>query len=112
MIITTGVTHITYAFPFVILNTLMPLVSDITLATMMKLNTALLVFDAVFLWALGHLLVDFLFKMCWIFLGNVFYLGYQLQHIYKALALLYVTGLRIWFIVWGVIFFYSTQLVL
>lgn len=104
VIITTGVTHITYAFPFVILNTLMPLVSDITLATMMKLNTALLVFDAVFLWGVGSFVSRFSVQNVLRFSLVMLLLGLPATAYLQGASLLYVTGLRIWFIVWGVIF--------
>lgn len=104
IIITTGVTHITYAFPFIILNTLMPLVSNITLETMMKLNTALLVFDAVLLWGVGSFVSRFSVQAVLWFSLVMLLLGFPSIAYLKGASLLYVTGLRIWFVVWGVVF--------
>lgn len=104
VIITTGISHITYAFPFIILNALMPLVSDITLETMMKLNTALLVFDAILLWVSGAVVSRFSVEnVLWVSLVMLL-VGLPAIGYLKGASLFYVTGLRIWFIVWGVMF--------
>src|SRR4030095_10145205 len=53
--VATCFSHITYAVPFVFMNSFVPCITDITLQTMMLLNTTLLVFDMMFIPILGQL---------------------------------------------------------
>jgi hypothetical protein len=56
---TTGLSHVTSVFPFTILNSLVPLISEISLTTMMAFNTALLIFDLILIPLIGRFLESF-----------------------------------------------------
>lgn len=45
----------TYIVPFVFMNSFIPLITDISIETMMKFNTEFLIFDMVMIPIIGHL---------------------------------------------------------
>jgi len=50
-----GFSYMTYIVPFVFMNSFIPLITDISLETMMKFNTEFLVFDMIMIPVIGHL---------------------------------------------------------
>ncbi len=55
-----GIGHITYAVPFILMNTLIPIINpSISVATMMSYNTLLLIFDGVLLLLYSKISINF-----------------------------------------------------
>jgi MFS family permease len=104
--LTTGLSHITSVIPFVILNTLMPIVdSTITMHDMMKFNTGLLIFDLILIPIAGRLLERY--SMMKIMTYSLVVLGVTAPLLMALLAdggLVYSTFVRLWIVVLGVIF--------
>lgn len=103
--VATCFSHITYAVPFVFMNSFVPLITTIQLKTMMFLNTLLLVFDMCFIPILGRLLIHYDGKKVMIIASVV--LGTTIVPLFVALpnaSLLYVTCMRTWIVFWGLIF--------
>lgn len=97
--------YTTYAVPFILMNSLIPLITDITLAEMMKINTYLLVFDMLLFPIIGKLLLRFeakkiLVNTCFLMLFSIIPIWYYL----KNASILYVSFVRIWIILIGVMF--------
>lgn len=97
--------HITYSTPFILLNALVPEITDLTLASMMQVNTGLLIFDLVMLPVIGvfvekydassimgfaALILALTIMPMWYFLGDA--------------SFWYVLFLRGWIVFWGVLF--------
>ena len=100
-----GFSYMTYIIPFVFMNSLIPLITDISLETMMKFNTEFLIFDMIMILIIGHLtrklhylkilsitliLISLSIFPLWLFLNNA--------------SIWYVNFVRIWIIVLGVAF--------
>jgi hypothetical protein len=104
--LTTGLSHITSVIPFVLLNTLMPIVdSSITIHDMMKFNTGLLILDLILIPIVGRLLERS--SVIKIMAYAVAILGLTAPFLMAFLSsggLLYSTLVRIWIVILGVIF--------
>lgn len=103
--IATVFSYITYTIPFVFMNSFMPLISSVPLKTMMALNTSLLMFDMVLIPVIGHLLARFDPIKVMVVASTT--LGITLVPLFSFLpnaSLGYITGVRMWIVVWGVIF--------
>lgn len=103
--VTTGMSHVTYYIPFVVMNNIVPLVTSITLEEMMAINTILLVFDVVAIYVLGRLLVNINFQKI-IFIAAII-LAVSLPIMFSMIDganILYISFVRIWIVLWGVVF--------
>lgn len=104
--LTTGLSHVTSILPFVVLNSLVPLISPISLAHMMGLNTALLVLDLILIPLLGRTLKNY--PASWVMRGACIMLSVTfpiaLGIIRPETSILTITAIRIWIIFWGVVF--------
>lgn len=103
--IATCFSHLTYAVPFVFMNSFVPLITDIPLRTMMMLNTGLLLFDMLFIPILGRLLVCY--NMHNVMIGAATVLASTVVPLFVFLphaSLAYVTCVRMWIVLWGLIF--------
>lgn len=97
--------HITYAVPFVFMNSFVPLITNITLQTMMLLNTTLLMFDMVAIPIIGWLTLRYTMHNVMIYAAiilavTVIPLFMWLPHA----SLMYVTFVRVWIVLWGLVF--------
>jgi MFS family permease len=104
--ITTGLSHITSVFPFILFNTLIPLMTEITLKTMMIYNTGLLILDFCLIPFLGRYMnpgnyIHFLKISSGILAISLPVLFF---FIHKDSSVFYLTIVRIWIIFWGVMF--------
>lgn len=102
--------HITYAVPFVFMNNFVPLITDITLSNMMVLNTTLLVFDMIFIPIVGHVTLNFSAKK--VMIGSASILAATIVPLFVWLpgsSLMYVTFMRMWIVVWGLVFLCPLQ---
>jgi MFS family permease len=101
----TGFGHLTYSIPFVFMNTFIPLVTTISLETMMFLNTTLLVFDMVMIPFMGRWLIRF--QATTVMITASMMLSITIMPLFSYLpgsSLGYVIFVRIWIVFWGVVF--------
>lgn len=103
--IATGFGHLTYSIPFVFMNTFVPLITSISLETMMAFNTALLIFDMGSIPFIGRLTLRYKGEKVMILASLV--LTITLIPLFLWLpgsSLSYVLFVRTWIVVWGVVF--------
>ena len=110
VVMASSFTYLTYSVPFVLFNSFVPLVSNITLSDMLTLNTALLAFDMLLLPVLGALadLYDAKKLMC----ATAFLLACVLVPFFMYLpsaSLLGVTLIRIAIVIPGLLFLAPLQ---
>ncbi len=103
--LSTGLSHITYSIPCIVMNSLVPFITDISFETMMELNIFLLVFDMVLIFFVGPIMKNFdhikiMIYSCAAIILTVPILIFFLPNS----GILYVTFVRIWIITLGVIF--------
>jgi MFS family permease len=97
--------HITYAIPFVVMNSVIPMITDIDLKTMMSFNTILLVFDMLLIPLVGRKLTSYapnkiMFYSALSLAITILPLWYFTYHA----SLFYICCVRIWIVFWGVVF--------
>jgi len=105
IIFTTGLSHITYFVPFVIMNSLVPMVANIAILDMMRLNSVLLIVDMILIIALGRYLTRYniigIKSAIPIILGAIIpILFWNIQ----GASIAYVTFVRICIVMLGVVF--------
>jgi MFS family permease len=101
----TGLSHITYAIPCIVMNSLIPLICDITLAEMMELNTVLLGVDMILIFVCGHILRKIHYNYIMIFSSLILMITVPILFVFLPDSdLWYITFVRIWIIFLGVIF--------
>lgn len=100
---TTGISHITYLMPFVVFNSLVPLVTNISFETMMYCNTALLICDALIIFIIGPLVNNYSVKSIMIFSLIMLIIITPLIGMLHNATLLLVSFIRIWIVFWGVV---------
>lgn len=103
--IATCFSYVTYTIPFVFMNSFMPLISSVSLETMMALNSSLLVFDMVLIPVIGTLLTRSNPIRVMVIASSV--LSVTLLPLFSFLphaSLGYITFVRMWIVLWGVIF--------
>lgn len=97
--------HVTYVVPFVFMNTFVPMITKISLETMMGVNTALLVLDVVLIPVLGPIVARFDPVKILLFSSSILSVTLvPLFHAMPGASLPYVIFVRIWILVWGVVF--------
>jgi len=97
--------HITYSVPFIFMNTFVPLVTDISLSTMMKYNTTLLILDMIAVPIIGYCIERFnptrlMVSASGILSCTIIPLFYFLP----GASFGYVLFMRTWIVLWGVVF--------
>jgi len=101
----TGFGHITATIPFVFMNSFVPLITTISLETMMLLNTVLLVFDMVLIPLLGR--VTLKYEGVKVMVVSSLILAVSIVPLFVYLpgaSLEYVAFVRVWIVFWGVVF--------
>lgn len=100
-----GLSQLTYSIPFVVMNSIIPLISDIELATMMVLNSSLLLFDLFAIPTIGSLVARFPAQVTMKYASLVLFLSIiPLWILLENASLLYVTFVRIWIVIFGIIY--------
>ena len=100
-----ALSYVTYAFPFLLMNTLIPMISSITLDEMMAMTTSLLIFDLLLIPTLGRFVQRFPYQQTMILACLMLVLGTPaLFYCMPDDSILYVAMIRIWIIFWGVVF--------
>ena len=101
----TNIAWLTYAVPFVFLNTFVPLVTSITLAEMMALNTIFLWIDMLLIPFIGEVFKKFSPKQVMGGSGLVLMMTlFPLFHFMEGSSLGYVIFVRFWIILLGIIY--------
>ena len=102
---TTGLSHMTYAIPCIVMNSLMPLIANVTLEEMMELNTILLILDMLMIFAIGPILVRFDYLKIIHKSTIAIILSVPLLMIFlPGSSIWYISFVRIWIVFLGVIF--------
>jgi MFS family permease len=103
--LTTAMSHVTYIIPFVLLNNLIPQITDVNLVDMMSTNTMLLVLDMLMIPVVGKFLKGYdpekimiISLVCMLFSIPIMMLFLPNANIY------YIIFFRIWVVFLGVIF--------
>lgn len=103
--ITSSFSYMTYYIVFVVMNSFIPLITSISLETMMMLNTSLLLLDMIMIPIIGKLTLRYqprklMTTTSLLLTISIIPLWYGL---YDA-SLVYVTIVRIWIVILGIIF--------
>jgi MFS family permease len=102
---TTALSHMTYAIPCIVMNSLMPLIADITFIEMIELNTILLIFDMIMIFTIGPFLARFNYLDVIRKSTIAIILSIPLLMIFlPGSNLWYISFVRIWIVFLGVIF--------
>lgn len=97
--------YMIYSVAFILINTLIPLITDLELADMMKINTSLLVFDLLCLPLMGFALENFKAKTVMLTASIILTISIvPLWALLKDASFEYVVFFRIWLVFWGVVF--------
>jgi MFS family permease len=105
IIFSTGLSHITYLIPCVIMNSFIPLITEIKIEEMMTLNNILLFLDLGLMIFLGKILERYNYYKITLYLPMI--LGMSILFLFIPLdgsSLNYVTLVRVWIITIGVAF--------
>ncbi|HJD58625.1 MAG TPA: MFS transporter [Rickettsia endosymbiont of Ceroptres masudai] len=98
-----GFSYMTYIVPFVFMNSFIPLITDISIETMMKFNTEFLIFDMIMIPIIGHLTKKFHYLQ--ILRGTLIIMSLSIIPLWLFLnnySIWYVNFVRIWIIILGV----------
>lgn len=101
----TTFSYMTYVVPFVFINSFVPLVTNISLETMMAVNTALVILDMVMIPIIGRLLQPF--EASHVMISAAIVLASTIIPLFDHLpgaSIFYVTGVRVWVVLLGIIF--------
>ncbi|AFC70880.1 proline/betaine transporter [Rickettsia australis str. Cutlack] len=100
-----GFSYMTYIVPCVFMNSFIPLITDISLETMMKFNMEFLIFDMIMIPIIGHLTKKFHYLK--ILRGTLIIMSLSIIPLWLFLnnsSIWYVNFIRIWIIILGVCF--------
>lgn len=105
IIIAQNISQISYVLPFVLMNYFVPLITDISRETMMVGNNLMLIFDLIMLFVIGEVSKNFypatIMKYAsFILMVTIIPLWFFLPNS----SILYVSFVRFWVVVWGIIF--------
>jgi MFS family permease len=102
VILLSGLTYITYSIPFVFLNSFVPVVTTISITSMMMVNTALLLFDMVLAPIIGYFSDRFSPRkfMIWT-TGCLMVTAVPLFALIPYTALITISLIRIWIVTLG-----------
>lgn len=103
--VVSGFSYMTYSVPFIIINNLVPLFTDLTIQDLMPSNNAILIMDMMLIPIIGMLLLKFETKN--ILLFSTITLATTILPIWYFMldaSLYYVIFVKIWIVIIGVIF--------
>ena len=97
--------YMTYLIPFVIMNNVVPLITNIKIETMMALNSTLLVCDMVAIPVIGKIVSKYNYRKIMILASTVLSISlFPFWYFLANASLIYVTFVRLWIVIWGIIF--------
>jgi MFS family permease len=97
--------HLTYVIPFITMNHIVPLITDIEMKTMMVLSSFLLVFDLITIPIIGIIISRFSARSVMLVASCV--LAITIIPLWLWIddaSLFYITFVRVWIVIWGIIF--------
>ena len=97
--------YLTYAVPFLLFNTLVPLISSISLKAMMTLNTTFLVLDMLLIPIIGRAIERYDINKVMLIASLI--LSITMIPFFMLLPdapLIFVTFFRFWIVFWGIVF--------
>jgi hypothetical protein len=101
----TGVSHITYLIPFILLNIIMPEISNIDFSMMMSFSTMLLVLDMCMIPIFGRILKKYDAKYVILYSAIMMFLSIPIMlYFLEGAGVYYIAFVRIWIVCLGVIF--------
>lgn len=105
VIFTTGLSHLTYLIPCVIMNSLVPFVTEIAISDMMEVNNMLLILDLIFILLIGQIISQYSYFKIKIFIPIIMSLTIPWLFMFmKDASMFYVTFARAWMVFLGVIY--------
>ena len=103
--IVTSFNHITYVIPFVTMNHLIPMVTDIEIKTMMMLNSFMLVFDMLAIPFIGKITAGLNKQHIMVTASAVLTLTIiPIWYFIENSTLFYISFVRLWIVIWGIVF--------
>ncbi|MBX9889881.1 MAG: MFS transporter [Amoebophilaceae bacterium] len=103
--IVTGFSYVTYSIPFVFMNSFVPLVTNLSYASMMQQNTPLMIMDLCLLSVLGKVLPKYNHNNIMALASGLIVVSIIPLFIgLQGASMVYITLLRCWLFVLGVIF--------
>ncbi len=100
-----SVTQLTYIIPFVTMNHIVPLISEINLKTMMAMNSFLLILDLFLIQLIGKLIININYKI--IMMRSSLLLAASIIPIWYFItssSLIIIFAIRIWIIILGILY--------
>ena len=100
-----GFSYLTYIFPFVLMNSFIPMITKISISQMMALNNIMIVFDIFAIPIIGKFTSNFSPKYVMSIASIIITITLipMWYFVYDA-GILYITFLRIWIVFWGIVF--------
>ena len=103
--IVTGFSHMTYLIPFVTMNHMVPMVTNIQEKTMMAVNSFMLVFDMVSIPIIGKIVSRHNPSQVMYIASIILALSIvPLWYFITDSSIYYVTFVRFWIVIWGVVY--------
>jgi MFS family permease len=100
-----GFSYMTYTLPFILMNSLVPMVTSISLGSMMAFNTILLIIDAIMIPIIGYLIKKYNPASIMTKAAQILFISIIPLWLYMdGASLLYIHFLRLWIVILGVIF--------
>ncbi len=105
IVLATGMSHVTYLIPFVLLNNLMPEISQVKIADMMSVNTFLLILDMLMIPMVGKFLQKYEPQNIMLAVLLVMFYSIPIMMLFlPGAGFAYIIFFRIWVVFLGVIF--------
>jgi MFS family permease len=103
--IVTGFSHMTYLIPFVTMNHMVPMITNIQEKTMLAVNSFMLIFDMVSIPLIGKLVSGYNPNQVMQIASTILALSIvPLWYFIADSSIYYVTFVRFWIVMWGVVY--------
>ncbi|MDC0864584.1 MFS transporter [Rickettsiaceae bacterium] len=100
-----GMYQITYVIPFVVMNNIVPMITDIDLTTMMALNSFMMIFDIFAIPVIGEMVSRYNSTKVMLVASSMIALTIiELWYFVEHSSIIYVTFIRFWIVIWGIVF--------
>ena len=97
--------HMTYIIPFVVMNHIVPLVTDIETKTMAMLSSFVLIFDMLAIPIIGTYIRRFPAEMVMLVASGILAITIiPLWYYMNDSSIIYISFVRFWIVIWGIIF--------
>lgn len=97
--------HMTYIIPFVVMNHIVPLVTDIEAKTMAMLSSFILIFDMVTIPIIGTYIRRFSVENVMLVASGILAITIiPLWYYTNGSGVIYISFVRFWIVIWGIVF--------